>query len=123
MPAAVPHGAVVEGQMAKERQGHAQGVRRYLLGAVVGDVGDPHPALPGGPDVDDVVPDPVDEFVPGAHYAHQLPVRWDDTVPTHVEEGGWRKTLIEIKPPEKYEELRTAPPMDGARQPEVQGIE
>jgi hypothetical protein len=63
------------------------------------------------------------EFVPGAHYAHQLPVRWDDTVPRHVEEGVWRKTLIEIKPPEKYEELRTAPPMDGARQPEVQRVE
>jgi hypothetical protein len=45
--------------MAKESQGHAQGVRRHLLGAVVGHVGHPHPALPGGPDVDDVVADPV----------------------------------------------------------------
>jgi hypothetical protein len=59
MPATVPHGPVVEGQMAKESHGHAQGVRRHFLGAVVGDVGHPHPALAGSPDVDDVVSDPV----------------------------------------------------------------
>jgi 5-methylcytosine-specific restriction protein B len=59
------------------------------------------------------------EFVPDGHYAHQFPVRWDDTVPRRVDEKGWRRTLIEIKP-EKYEELRAAPPLDGARQPEVE---
>jgi hypothetical protein len=59
------------------------------------------------------------EFVPDAHYAHQFPVRWDDTVPRRVEEKGWRRTLIEIKP-EKYEELRASPPLDGAEQSEVE---
>ena len=44
--------------MAKESHGHAQGVRRHFLGAVIGD-GDPHPALTGSSDVDDVVSDPV----------------------------------------------------------------
>jgi hypothetical protein len=34
-------------------------VRRHFLGAVVGDVGNPHPALAGSPDIYDVVSDPV----------------------------------------------------------------
>ena len=59
------------------------------------------------------------EFVPDARYTHQFPVWWDDTVPRRIDEKGWRRTLIEIKP-EKFEELRAAPPLDGARQPEVE---
>jgi hypothetical protein len=35
-------------------------------------------------------------FVPDAEHGHRLPVRWDDSTPRKVQEGGWRKTLIEI---------------------------
>ena len=58
------------------------------------------------------------EYVPDTHYAHQVSVRWDDTVPRRIEEKGWVKTLIEIKP-EKYEGLLAAPSLDGSRQTEV----
>jgi len=33
----------------------------------------------------------------GAHYPHRLPVRWDDTHPRDVDEGGWRRTLIKLR--------------------------
>jgi 5-methylcytosine-specific restriction enzyme B len=59
------------------------------------------------------------EFVPDARYTHQFPVRWDDTVPRRIDEKGWRRTLIEIKP-EKYKELRTAPPLDGEPRGDVE---
>lgn len=34
-------------------------------------------------------------FVEGRH-GHRLPVRWDDATPHHVQQPGWRKTLIEL---------------------------
>jgi MoxR-like ATPase len=36
------------------------------------------------------------EFVEGVPYGHRLPVRWDDAQPRSVNQGGWRKTLIEL---------------------------
>ncbi len=54
------------------------------------------------------------EFVPDAYHAHQFPVRWDDTVPRRMDQNGWQRALIEIKP-EKFEELRSAPPLDSER--------
>ena len=62
------------------------------------------------------------EYVPGIPQGHRLPVRWDDTEPRRINEQGWRSALIEIKPEEKFEELRAAPPADGARQPDVREI-
>jgi len=35
-------------------------------------------------------------FEGGVRHGHRLPVRWDDTAPRVVEQGGWRKTLIEL---------------------------
>ncbi len=35
-------------------------------------------------------------FVPDVEHGHRLPVHWDDLTPRSVQEGGWRKTLIEI---------------------------
>lgn len=35
-------------------------------------------------------------FEKGADMAHRLPVHWDDTQPRTVEQGGWRRTLIEL---------------------------
>lgn len=35
-------------------------------------------------------------FKDGARHGHRLPVQWDDTAPRAVEQGGWRKTLIEL---------------------------
>jgi MoxR-like ATPase len=47
-------------------------------------------------------------FVDGEKFAHRLPVRWDDLRPRPVNEGGWRKTLIEIGR-EKFSEISKAP--------------
>ena len=47
-------------------------------------------------------------FVDGEEFAHRLPVRWDDLRPRPVNEGGWRKTLIEIDR-EKFSEINKAP--------------
>lgn len=35
-------------------------------------------------------------FVPGVHHGHRLPVQWDDTTVREVNEGGWRRTLVEL---------------------------
>jgi hypothetical protein len=43
----------------------------------------------------------------GAHYAHRLRVRWDDTRRREVEESGWRRTLIELKE-EKFNAIAQA---------------
>ena len=35
-------------------------------------------------------------YLPGERHGHRLPVHWDDVRPRQVNEGGWRKTLIEL---------------------------
>ncbi len=35
-------------------------------------------------------------FMPGVRHGHRLPVQWDDTVMREVNEGGWRRTLVEL---------------------------
>jgi AAA domain (dynein-related subfamily) len=47
-------------------------------------------------------------FADGENFAHRLPIRWDDLRPRPVDEGGWRKTLIEIDR-EKFSEISKAP--------------
>jgi len=53
------------------------------------------------------------KFTPGGEYGHRIPVEWDDTTPRQINEGGWRRTLVELKP-EKFEQLRNASPSGGA---------
>jgi hypothetical protein len=53
------------------------------------------------------------EFVPEARHSHQMLVEWDDCAPRRVNEGGWRKTLIELDR-EKFEVLSKAPSAVGA---------
>lgn len=43
-------------------------------------------------------------FVPDAEHGHRLPVRWDDLNPRRVQEGGWRRTLVDIGK-EKFEAI------------------
>ena len=52
------------------------------------------------------------EFTSGVEYGHRIPVEWDDATPRNINEGGWRRTLIELKP-EKFEQLRESPPVSG----------
>ena len=35
-------------------------------------------------------------FVPGVRHGHRLPVQWEDLTLRKVNEGGWRRTLIEL---------------------------
>lgn len=46
-------------------------------------------------------------FVPDVEHGHRLPVRWDELTPRRVQEGGWRKTLIEIDR-DKFEAILNA---------------
>jgi|GEM_PF-592603 len=50
-------------------------------------------------------------FVPNARHGHRLPVVWDDLTRRRVEEPSWAGTLQKISP-ERFEELRKAPPID-----------
>lgn len=43
-------------------------------------------------------------FVPEEKFGHRIPVKWDDTTPREVNEGGWRRTLIELDR-EKFEAI------------------
>lgn len=43
-------------------------------------------------------------FVPGVQQGHRLPVHWDDLTLHQVNEGGWRRTLVEIGR-DKFEEI------------------
>ena len=56
-------------------------------------------------------------FVPGIRHGHRLPVRWDDLAARQVDEGGWRRTLVELDE-NRFREVLTAPAIDdsGARQ-------
>jgi hypothetical protein len=40
----------------------------------------------------------------GGEMAHRLPVRWDDTHPRAIEQGGWRRTIIELSK-EKFDAI------------------
>jgi 5-methylcytosine-specific restriction protein B len=43
-------------------------------------------------------------FKPGAKRPHRRKVRWDDTTPRQINEGGWKKTLVKLSK-EKFEEI------------------
>jgi len=43
-------------------------------------------------------------FKQGAKRPHRRKVRWDDTTPRQINEGGWKKTLIKLSK-EKFEEI------------------
>ncbi len=47
-------------------------------------------------------------FVPGVRHGHRLPVKWDEMAPRKVNEGGWRRTLIELDE-SKFEEIVNLP--------------
>jgi 5-methylcytosine-specific restriction protein B len=51
-------------------------------------------------------------FTPGVEYGHRIPVEWDDVTSRQINEGGWRRTLVELKP-EKFEQLRKSSPSSG----------
>lgn len=53
------------------------------------------------------------KFTPGVEYGQRIPVEWDDTIARQINEGGWRRTLVELKP-EKFEQLRNASPSGGS---------
>ena len=48
-------------------------------------------------------------FVPGVRHGHRLPVQWDDTTVRQVNEGGWRRTLVELTEA-KFSALAAATP-------------
>ncbi|OQA46203.1 MAG: 5-methylcytosine-specific restriction enzyme B [Chloroflexi bacterium ADurb.Bin325] len=48
-------------------------------------------------------------FVPGVRHGHRLPVQWDDTTARKVNEGGWRRTLVELTEA-KFSALAAATP-------------
>jgi 5-methylcytosine-specific restriction protein B len=52
-------------------------------------------------------------FVPGVRYGHRLPVKWDDVTVRGVDEGGWRRTLIELER-EEFDAICQAPPVSVA---------
>jgi hypothetical protein len=52
------------------------------------------------------------EFIAGVSYGHRIPVDWDDVTPRNINEGGWRRTLVQLKP-EKFEQLRESQPISG----------
>lgn len=47
-------------------------------------------------------------FVPDTRHGHRLPVNWDDATTRQVNEGGWRRTLVEIDK-EKFEAICQTP--------------
>jgi hypothetical protein len=52
-------------------------------------------------------------FVPGVRHGHRLPVKWDDVTVRGVDEGGWRRTLIELDR-EDFDAICQAPPVGAA---------
>lgn len=48
------------------------------------------------------------EYTPNVEYGHRIPVEWDDTIPRQINEGGWRRTLVELRP-EKFQQLSKSP--------------
>jgi 5-methylcytosine-specific restriction protein B len=59
-------------------------------------------------------------FVPDTRHGHRLPVQWDDLTPRSVDEGGWRRTLIQLDE-DRFEEVLNAPPAEGAASAVVSG--
>jgi 5-methylcytosine-specific restriction protein B len=63
-------------------------------------------------------------FVPGVDYGHRFPVHWDDLSARQVNQGGWRRTLIELDQ-QDFEAICNAPPatpkadQDNQHQPAV----
>ncbi len=55
-------------------------------------------------------------FESGTRQSHRLPVRWDDTTPRTVEQGGWRRTLIELTA-EQFEAIMKPPADAGTGMP------
>lgn len=51
-------------------------------------------------------------FISGERHGHRLPVKWFDLEVKLVNEGGWRKTIIQLEK-EKYDQLIGKPPGDG----------
>jgi 5-methylcytosine-specific restriction protein B len=47
-------------------------------------------------------------FTPGVEYGHRIPVEWDEKTPRQINEGGWRRTLVELQP-EKFLQLSKSP--------------
>jgi hypothetical protein len=71
-------------------------------------------------------------YAPEEKQAHRLPVEWDDIGERAVNESGWQRTLIELKP-EKFEEILSLPvqktdqeigvqPKDGEAKPQGKGL-
>jgi len=58
------------------------------------------------------------EFISDARHGHRLAVSWDDLTSRQVDEGGWRRTLIELDR-ERFESVSGAPPL--TEQPSTQG--
>jgi hypothetical protein len=58
------------------------------------------------------------EFISDIRHGHRLPVSWDDLTPRQVNEGGWRRTLIELDRG-KFESVSGAQPV--TEQPVMQG--
>jgi MoxR-like ATPase len=56
-------------------------------------------------------------FVPGVRHGHRLPVKWDDVTVRGVDEGGWRRTLIELDR-EDFDAICQAPPVGAAGAPD-----
>jgi len=50
-------------------------------------------------------------YTPNVRHGHRVPVEWEDTVSRKIDEGGWRRTLIELTR-EKYAEISKAPPIE-----------
>lgn len=48
-------------------------------------------------------------FVTGVDYGHRFPVHWDDLTTRQINQGGWRRTLIELDQ-EEFEAICKAPP-------------
>jgi hypothetical protein len=51
-------------------------------------------------------------FTPDVEYGHRIPAKWEDATLRQINEGGWRRSLIELKP-EKFHQLRNSAPSSG----------
>lgn len=49
-------------------------------------------------------------YLAGSKYPHRLQVQWNDLTARRVQQGGWRKTLVELDR-KTFEEVRSAPPV------------
>lgn len=47
-------------------------------------------------------------FVPGVEFGHRIPVQWDDLTPRKIDEGGWRRTIVELDA-KKFQEIANTP--------------